>query len=537
MAVANVSHKQKSVADPSTTYESLRGLWQKSRAVIGGERFVKDYDSLIDTVNFSNLLLPFSPSMTPQQYDFYRSEAELPGIVSQYAKVVVGGLLRKQPQLVLPEGVPEDAYDWIMNNFSQDGLPLVSFLDSALWEEVQTSRAWVYVDHPKVSNAEDMTPTEMLEYKPYPVLWNAESIINYKLASDEKTGCKKLQMVIVRGYEESFEGNEFHPAFIDVVRVHDISDGFYRIRKYRKKNEEAQIVVVNGRVQQNYQQSTGGGMASHAGYDLVETNESIVMHGVRLTSIPAWPLNGSFEEVEPRFMALIDKEIALYNKISRRNHLLYGAATYTPVIASDMSDDKFDEIVGGGLGTWIHLQKGDTASVLETPTAALADMDRAVAACMEEMAKLGIRMLSPETSASGVALEIRNAGQTSQLGTLNTKVGNQCAAIIAFMLNWRYGLEIKASEIGFELSADFNPVPLGADWLRLVTEWYEKGLIPRSLWLALAKQNDLVSADYNDDDGKQEINADDLVFTGKENVDFLKQQQVEQAALTAAQGV
>jgi hypothetical protein len=195
-----------------------------------------------------------------------------------------------------------------------------------------------------------------------------------------------------------------------------------------------------------------------------------------------------------------------------------------------MTDEDFDKIVGAGLGSWLKLQQGDTASILETPTAALQDMDRAIAAGVEDMAKLGIRMLSPETAQSGIALDIRNAGQTAQLGTLNTKVGNQMATIIAFMLNWRYGTDISSTAVGFELSADFNPTPLGSDWLRLATEWMEKGLIPRSVWLEMLKQNDMMSADYDDEAGRKEITSDELIFSTKENIDYAKQQQDAAAA-------
>lgn len=132
----------KTVADPNGSYESLRPLWDKCRAVCSGERSVKAYDGIIDTNTFSNLLIPFSPSMTQQQYNFYKAEAELPGITSQFAKMLVGGLLRKKPTLTLPDSVPKEAHNWIMSQFAQDGASLTSFLDSVLWEEVQTSRAW-----------------------------------------------------------------------------------------------------------------------------------------------------------------------------------------------------------------------------------------------------------------------------------------------------------------------------------------------------------------------------------------------------------
>lgn len=514
MAVVNAAIKQKSVADPCSQYQSMQPLWEKSRAVIGGERYVKDLDGLIDVYTFSNLLLPFSSSMTQQQYNFYKSEAELPGIVSQYSKLIIGGLLRKQPQLVIKGKVPEEAHNWIMNEFGQDGCPLTAFMDEALLEEIQTSRAWVYVDYPKITNPEALTKEDFRAIKPYPVLWNAESVINWRVRTNSANGKQELAQVIVRDYVETFEDQDaFHPTYVDTVWVHELVEGYYQIRVFEKKLPDGQILVVNGRVQQTYQQTATGGSTSEklSDYILVDTITTIMSNGERLCCIPAWPLNGSIKLVDPILTPIIDKEVSLYNKISRRNHLLYGAATYTPIICSDMSDDQFDEIVSAGLGSWLKLMKGDTATVLETPTAALVDMDRAIANTLEEMAKLGIRMLSPESAQSGVALEIRNAAQTAQLGTLNTKISNTMTAVIVFMLNWRYGLQLRCEDVEFELSSDFNPAPLGADWLRLATEWYQGGLIPRSIWLMIIKQNDIIAPDYDDEEGQMEINQDSLI--------------------------
>jgi hypothetical protein len=511
MAVNNAAQQIKTVADPIAAFDDIMPLWARSRAVCSGERYVKSYDQTIDNVYFSNLLLPFSPSMTQRQFDFYKSEAEFPGMVSQYAKTLVGGLLRKQPTLKLPEKVPTEAHQWIMDAFAQDNAPLASFLDRALWEEVQTSRAWVYVDYPVIPNPEELSAAEYKEYKPYPLLLSATSVINWKTSVDKK-GVQQLSMLVIRSYEEDTTKNEFHPEFVDIVYVHEILNGMYQIRKYRKASTNISENALEKRTISHIE---------HPVYNLVETKTDIMYNGERLNFIPAWPLNGSIEITEPLLTPLIDREISLYNKISRRNHLLYGASTYTPIIISDMSDEDFDKIVSSGLGTWIRLRQGDDAKVLETPTGALQDMEKAIAATVEDMAKMGIRMLSPESAQSGVALEIRNASQTAQLGTLNTKISNTMSDIIAFMLNWRYDLQLVSSDIEFSLSADFNPTPLGADWLRLVTEWYQNGLIPRSVWLMVLKQNDMIAPDYNDEDGKLEINGDEMVTGNSSSENYL----------------
>ena len=65
----------KTVADPSASYLSMKPLWDRCRAVCNGERFVKQRDAVLDTVFFSNMLIPFSPTMTDTQYKFYTAEA------------------------------------------------------------------------------------------------------------------------------------------------------------------------------------------------------------------------------------------------------------------------------------------------------------------------------------------------------------------------------------------------------------------------------------------------------------------------------
>ena len=243
-------------------------------------------------------------------------------------------------------------------------------------------------------------------------------------------------------------------------------------------------------------------------FELDDTIEDIVMNGERLDFIPLWPLNGNITPTEPVLIGLAQRELALYNKTSRRNHLLYGAATYTPVLATDLPDPEIEKIVQAGLGSWIRLRPGESATVLATPTDALQDMDRSIKDAHAEIANLGVRMLAPETAQSGVALEIRNASQTARLGLLNGQVSATMSQVCRLLVNWRFDKQISDSDLNFQLSADFNPTPIGSDWLRLATEWYEKNMLPRSAWLSLLEANDMLPPDYDDKAAQEEI-ADD----------------------------
>jgi len=507
----------KTVGEPCDEYLSVKPSWDRVRAITNGESSAKKHD-LSDTrigVESNKLLLPFSPSMTEAQYSFYVSEAELPGIVAQFSKMICGGLLRKDPIVELPEEFDSSYVDWIKYDIAQDGSSLVHFLDEALKEELQTSRAWVYVDYPNVSQEmlDSLSDEEISKIKPYPVLWKADNVINWRVEKND-LGEIKLSRVIIRDFVEKFKDNEFHPTLVDTVMVHEIDpdNGYYRIRVFEKIVEETTNKVVSGVRTPKIEQEK---------FELVDVKENILVSGKRLDMIPAWPLNGQISAGEPTLMALVDKEIALYNKISRRNHLLYSATTYTPIVSTDMSDEDFQSLVNSGLGTWLRLRPGESATVLETPTAALTDMDRAIAANIEEMAKMGVRMLTPEISQSGVALDIRNAAQNAQLGTLNTRVSNTLRQVIAFLLYWRSNFKVHYSQIKFEMSADMSPTPIGENWLRLATEWYQAGLIPRSVWLTMLKQNDMLSPDYDDTIGQQEItdNAGSAISNSSTNGD------------------
>jgi hypothetical protein len=498
---------KRGVETPSASYMSMKPLWKKARAVLQGEAHSKAHDEYVER-DYSNLLLPFSPSMTQQQYDFYKSEAELPGLTTQYARVLISALLRKQSQLTLPEELGEDAYNWITKDMTLDGASLFNFLDSAIWEELQTSRAWVYIDRPTVSDneLEMMTPEERMTISPYPVLIKAENVINVQVKTHPVTRIKTLTRWVTRYITEEYDNdNPWHPNYIDTVCDHYLDqEGMLVLDYYRKDSGSHQVSAINGVIEQEYEDSADGGFAL---YDTVYP----MKFGQRLTRIPAFPLNGQIEPIEPVLMPLIDREVSLYNKVSRRNHLLYGAATYTPVVQSDMTDEEFEELVGAGLGTWLRVRKDESITVLETPTGALSDMDRAIDSTVAEMAKMGIRMLSPEQAASGVALEIRNASQTAQLGTMNAKISGSMQEILAFMINWKYDTEYTGNDIQFQLSSDFAATVGGEGAMRLVSEWYQSGIISRETWVNIAKYNDFLPADYNDEEAIEAIQTDPLV--------------------------
>ena len=509
MTVVQSKSTKNSVGTPSLEYDSMSSVWARSRAILNGEAEAKNHDRILDNINYSNLLVPFSPRMSAEQYRWYVAESELPGLTSQYAKVLTGGLLRKEPTLELGDSMPEAVDGWLKNHFTQDNQSLVSFLDAAIWEELSTSNGWISVDYPTV-NTEGFTPEEKEKVSPYPVLWSAEEAINVQVGVTAMDSRPVLTRIIFRYIGRDPESNEFHPDLVPTVAEHYLDEtGHYAVRYYQQKKISL-VEVQSGKLSVEARRE-GEYFSTN---EWTQIDEAMpLMHGERMNFIPVFPLNGEIEHKTPVLMPLINREVALYNKTSRRNHLLYGASTYTPVIFSDMTDEEFKEVVDAGLGSWIKLRPEDKIDVLKTPTEALTDMDRAIAAGIDDMSKMGIRMLSPEGNQSGIALEIRNSSQTAQLGVLNTKISQTLTDVIRLMIVWKYGKDVDTDEISFTLSADFNPSPIGAEWLKLVTEWYESRLIPRSLFVEIAKNHDIIPPDYDDQEGREEIGQDALTGT------------------------
>ena len=52
--------------------------------------------------------------------------------------------------------------------------------------------------------------------------------------------------------------------------------------------------------------------------------------------------------------------------------------------------------------------------------------------------------------------------------------------------------------------------------MRLITEWYSGGLIPRTAFIELAKSNDALPTDYDDIGGQDEISRDDRIISPRE---------------------
>ena len=243
-----IQGKKREVQDPNFEYIYLKKIWDRIRVVLRGLRATRAYDEDPNQEK-GNILTPFSPSMTKEQYNWYKEESEMGGFVNQFIKTIISGLLRKDPVIELPEGMSqpqkEEAMDWLRNKFTKDDNTLISFLYHALWEEMNTSRTFVMVNYPteynmnfasiKVNSSSGIGGGVDKELpSPYPIILKAEQVINWRVGNHPVLQKECLLKLFVRiDVEENDPENEFHPVVKNKIFLHEIDNqGYYQIRIY-----------------------------------------------------------------------------------------------------------------------------------------------------------------------------------------------------------------------------------------------------------------------------------------------------------------
>ena len=475
------------IGEPNPSYRDIKSTYIKMRACMSGERQVKAFDDRIKT-DGTNFLIPFSPYMDDDKYSWYKSEAEWLGFTENYARVLVGGLLRKQPNFMLPDSIPEALRDeitnWIVNDFDKTQGSLSAFLDHALWYEMVNSRSWIYINQPVDETEQSM---------PYPLLINGESIINWQTSTRPETGSIQLDFLIIEGLSidrtNTPINNRYHPKRNRTIYLHELdpASGYYISRTFQENP------VFAGQDSAPVRDPSDLRFSSR--WVLTETQEDFTVNGERIDFIPIFPLNGYIEPIEPMLSSLVNTELGLYNRIGRRNHLLYGSASYTPVIlATALQEEDKTNIRQTGLGDYWFLNSEDDVKIVTAPSEALTALGEAIMETVTIMARLGVRILSNDENAdqSGVALDIRNSYQAATLSALSKRINHQMRRIITLMINWRYDIDLNENDVVFELSSDFNNREIQIEWFRILMELNSREIVSHEVLERVLKDNEIL---------------------------------------------
>jgi hypothetical protein len=153
----------------------------------------------------------------------------------------VGMMFRKPPQVDVPEKIKP-----LLEDVTMSGISFFNFAQDVALEDILISRVGVLVDFPQGAavNADGtqitLAQAEQAGLRPSMVMYKAEAIINWRFEFINN----KQVLTQVRLWEQQIDiKTEFEDEAYAVIRVLDLFNGKYRVRRF-KEDSEVQIVGI-----------------------------------------------------------------------------------------------------------------------------------------------------------------------------------------------------------------------------------------------------------------------------------------------------
>ncbi len=496
---------------PEPDYVKMLPHWQRMRAIIGGDVTVKQYDHYIRQYSgnsgylygpeYTTILNTFGPEMKREQYDWYQTESNFPGYTLQHLKTMIGQILESKPSLQLPDNIDESVLDWIQNEFTADNKSLYQYIAELLYEELTTGRCFVWIDYDEEQS------------KPVPFMLKAEDVLNVKYDGN------KLKHVIIQVLESIPNvGKRYHANYVKKLYVHELDpddNNLYNLKIYEKQDSDDRNSASSS--------SSAGNNDYYNGYVLREEIKP-VMNNNRLDFIPIYQMQGHDSIVNPPLQNFAKKEELIYNYQSRKTHLLYGAALYTPVLKTKLSEriaagkdgkqkvyqpgQAEENLRRGKLGGILVINQEDDLNILAGPSEAVADFDKGINDLHHELAKMGVRFLQEDRSReSGIAMRTRKHETGVILSSMTGRVIASCKKFITLMVNWREDLDLDENDISLTFSTDLTS-QINIDNTEDARYMLENRLLSREAFFNTAVKLNIVSSDLTYEGEKDKIEAE-----------------------------
>lgn len=456
-----------SVETTHPEYNQAVKKWKRCRDVVEGSDAVK---------GAGETYLPKLSGQEKAEYDAYKRRARFFNGTQRTVEALAGLIFRKEVTVELP-GQMEP---W-MDAFTPEGYSLRELCEETINEVLAVGRFGILVDYLRVEEPETMTVAraESMGLRPYPSLYRAESITNWR----EGVVNGKRQLVLVTLKEETDqpdEDDEFGHEKQVRYRVLSLDATGYRVRVYRK-DENGDYVI--------------------------ESDFYPVMNGQRMSVIPFFLIaptpQGSASPAKPPLIDLVDTNLAHYQNSADYEHGLHFTGSPTPVVTGYSAAD--GEVISIGSETALVIEDSQAkAFYMEFSGAGLNSLKDAMADKKEDMATLGARLLTAEKRAVEAAetAEIHRSGESSVLAKLAGSVSKSLTRVVRMMAAWA-GYD--AGQAGIELNRDFLPTHIDGPLLKeLVALWQARGMAHSDLFRKM-KDSDLYAPDRDFDEMLEEI--------------------------------
>lgn len=373
-------------------------------------------------------LLPRLSGQPNDKYNSYKDRAIVFGVVPRTVSALVATAFRKEPVFVLPERM-----QYLINDCTNTGVPLVSYAMRVLQEILVTGRAGMLVDMPEEGG------------KPFFVLYDGDDIQNWSDDGEEPFVVLENSR-LVRKAEDKFEFEEK-----DGWRELSVEEGEYFVRLW-ETNDKGEPYIVS-------------------------TSQPL-RFGRPLNFIPFAPVSAfgvEFETSLPPILPLAQLSHKAYMVSADRQLAIHVIALPTPIVSSQIDVEQFGEMKLGP-DACLLLPENSKAFFLEFTGQGLGAVEKAEADLLSMMGALGARLLMGQDSSSEKATGVRAREEIAN--SVLTSVLTALEAAMNKVLKWAaYWEGVNPDEVYCKFNKELVSTNLDANTLNALVTAYQNNSI------------------------------------------------------------
>ena len=358
-----------------------------------------------------------------QRQKDYEDGAVFYGFTKRTLSGMVGAVMRKPPEIILPSGV-----EYLLDNCDGAGIGLVQQSQDALSEIDALGHGGLLVDAPQ-AGAATMAEQNAGQLNPRILFYPAESIINWRKEARGSTSVL-TQVRLVEPYEYANASDEFDMLMGMRVRVVELVDGLYQQRVYTydsSGSQDGDVVTMTPTI--------GGKRIDYIPFTFIgaDNNDS---------SVDAAPLE-----------TLTDINIGHYRNSASWEEFLHilGQPTFMmyPSLAHTQSMQEKINPYGIRLGSSIgHMLPEGRAEILQAnETQAIANE---MAHKEEQAVMAGAQLITPTIQVTAEAARLQRGADTSIMVTIAQNVSQAYEKAI----QWCCEFMGVTGEVVFELNTE-----------------------------------------------------------------------------------
>lgn len=445
--------------------EALPG-WQLVKRCVAGPREVRKYNEYLpmpDPLNRSEENLA--------RYEQLKKRAMFLNVIGRTRTGLLGAVFRKTAEVELPAAI-----QYLLENASGDGASLEQLSKDATGECLDTGRAGLLVDFPKVIVPEGQTALTRAQEggrQAFIHLYPATSIINWR--EDVIDGVKKLTLVVLHEQINDVTEDGFEFTAVDQYRALMLIGGQYVQRLYREDAPEAEESIPTDK---------SGKPFDHIPFHFIGAQNNDA-------SIDKAPLED-----------LAEVNILHYGNSATVEEAGFIASQPTLFITTSITTDEWVKANPNGIhiGSRRGHNLGATGSAVmlqakETQLARELMKDKE-----EQMLMIGARIVQQGGSAeTAEAVRIRYTSDNSVLGTI---AGNVSEAVRLALFDAQRFMMDAVDEKGtvFWLNQEFFEQAMDAQAIMAQVQLWQQGIIAKKDLRTNLRKGAVIEADRTDED-------------------------------------